>query len=139
MSRIVSSLPGRIRIRDRMLRNQARIEQLEATLIRIPDIISIKSNAKAGSIVLHFDGARTDMATLEAELEKIVDDALASPLPLNKKRRSVNMQVNRYAKTSMLSSLAPSLALAATGQKPWHTVLSRVFVAYVGAHLTAHR
>lgn len=139
MSRIVSSLPGRIRVRDSALRNQARIELIEANLIRIEDILAIDSNIKAGSIVLHFDGAKTDSTALEAKIEQAVDQALSAPLPSSRRPRSVKMQVNRYAKIGMLGSLTTSLALAATGQKRWHAVTGGIFVTCLGVHLTTHR
>jgi hypothetical protein len=137
MSRIVSSVPGRIRIRDQALRNHARLDQLEAALIQIEDITSLQSNPGAGSVVLHFDGTRTDMAALEARIDATVDSALSTPLPKN--NRSLKMRVNRYAKAGMLSSLATSLALAATGQKRWHAVSGSVFVACLGVHLSVYR
>ena len=137
MSRIVSSVPGRIRIRDRALRNPARLDQLEAALIRIEDITSLQFNPGAGSIVLHFNGADTDVAALEAKIDATVDATLSTPLPNN--NRSLKMRVNRYAKAGMLSSLATSLALAATGQKRWHAVSGSVFVACLGVHLSVYR
>ena len=137
MSRIVSSLPGRIRVRDRVLRNRARLDQLEVALRRIEAVTSLQSNPGAGSVVLYFDVAQADAAALEEEVDAAVDAALAAPLPKNK--RSLKMQVNRYAKVGMLGSLATSLALAATGQKKLHAVTGGLFVACLGVHLGVHR
>ena len=137
MSRIVSSLPGRIRVRDRVLRNPMRLDQLEAALIKIEAVTSIQSNPGAGSVILYFDAAQTDTEVLEAAVDAAVDAVLAAPLPAGK--RSLNMRVNRYAKAGMLGSLATSLALAATGQKRWHAVTGGLFVACLGVHLSVHR
>ncbi|WP_333874958.1 HMA2 domain-containing protein [Methylobacter sp.] len=136
MSRIVSSLPGRIRIRDRVLRNQRRLNQLEAELIQIEGITSLQSNPGAGSIILYFDAAQSDAEMMEAAVDAAVDNALATPLPAVD--RSVKMRVNRYAKAGMLGSLATSLALAATGQKRLHAVTGGIFVACLGVHLSTH-
>lgn len=137
MSRIVSSLPGRIRIRDKLLLNPARSKQLEATLLRMDGVTAVVSNPGAGSMVIQFDAERTDTPVLEAAVEAAVDSALAAPLP--KGKRSAKMRINRYAKAGMIGSLATSIALAASGQKRWHAVTGGIFVACLGVHLSVYR
>ncbi|MCD2453681.1 hypothetical protein GO003_025205 [Methylicorpusculum oleiharenae] len=137
MNRIVSSIPGRIRVRDKRLRHQARLDQLEAELVTIDAIIELKANVVAGSVVINFDYDQTDTESLENKIEAAVDAALDAPLAHQK--RSLKMRVNRYAKVGMLGSLATSLALAATGQKRGHAVAGGLFVACLGVHLTTHR
>jgi hypothetical protein len=140
MSRIVSSLPGRIRVRDKALRNQTRLEKLEAELRRMEGFTSLQTNLGAGSVVLHFDAARTDAATLETAVEAAVDAALAAPLAKSQAGpSSLKRQANRYAKAGMLGSLTTSLALAAVGRKRWHAVTGGVFVACLGVHLGVYR
>jgi copper chaperone CopZ len=113
------------------------LDQLEVALRRIDGITSLQSNPGAGSVVLYFDVARVDTAVLEEAVDAAVDATLAAPLP--KSKRSLKMQVNRYAKVGMLGSLATSLALAATGQKRLHAVTGGLFVACLGVHLGVHR
>lgn len=137
MSRIVSALPGRIRIRDRVLRERARLGRVEAALARLEGIDSLQGNPGAGSIVLHFDAARVDVAALEAAVDATIDAELATPHKPH--RRSLKMQINRSAKFGMLGSLAASLALAAAGEKRWHAVTGGLFVACLGVHLGVHR
>jgi hypothetical protein len=137
MNRIVSSLPGRIRVRDKRLRNQDRLDQLESELLKIEAIISLQANDGAGSVVVNFDPSGKDASTLEAKVEAMVDAVLEAPL--SHQKHSVKMRVNRYAKVGMLGSLASSLALAATGQKRWHAITGSVFVACLGVHLSTHR
>lgn len=81
MSRIVSSLPGRIRVRDRVLRNRARLDQLEVALRRIEAVSSVQTNPGAGSVVLFFDVARADATEFEEVVDAAVDAALAAPSP----------------------------------------------------------
>jgi len=133
MSRIVSALPGRIRIRDRALRDRARLARIEEALAGFEGIDSLQPNPRAGSLVLHFDAARVEIEALEAA----VDAELARPHA--PRRRSLKMQVNRGAKLGMLGSLAASLALAAAGKKSWHAVTGGLFVACLGVHLAVHR
>ncbi|MGY6277546.1 HMA2 domain-containing protein [Methylomonas sp. MgM2] len=137
MNRIVSSVPGRIRVRDKRLRHPARLDQLEAELAKIDAITELQTNVVAGSIVVNFDYERTDTLSLENKIEAAVDAALDAPMVHPK--RSMKMRVNRYAKVGMLGSLATSLALAATGRKRGHTVTGGLFVACLGVHLAAHR
>lgn len=138
MSRVVSSLPGRIRIRDKALRSRARLAQVEAELKRVEGVVVVEPNAAAGSIVLHYAPDRTDPVRLESDIDALIDKALALPQrPAG--TRSLRMQVNRYAKIGMMGSLATSLALAATGSKRWHAVTGGMFVACLGVHLGVHR
>ncbi|MFT3717448.1 HMA2 domain-containing protein [Pseudorhodoferax sp.] len=138
MSRVVSSLPGRIRIRDKTLRSRARLALVEAELRRVEGVAIIEPNAVAGSIVLHYAPDRIDPVRLENEVDALIDMALAAPQrPAG--ARSLRMQVNRCAKIGMMGSLATSLALAAAGNKRWHAATGVVFVACLGVHLGVHR
>jgi copper chaperone CopZ len=140
MSRIVSSLPGRIRVRDKALRHQTRLDRLEAELRHMDGVTSVQVNAGAGSVVLCFDAARTGMAALETAVEAAVDASLSVPLAKGQNGpSSLKRQANRYAKAGMLGSLATSLALAAAGRKRWHAVTGGVFVACLGVHLGVYR
>jgi len=136
MNRIVSSLPGRIRVRDKRLRHRARLELLELDLSKLPAVTELQTNAGAGSIVVNFDAEQVDPATLENQVDAAVDKALDAPL--DKPVRSMTMRVNRYAKVGMLSSLTTSLALAAVGRKRGHAIAGGVFIACLGVHLTTH-
>jgi len=137
MSRIVSALPGRIRIRDRVLRDRARLARIEDALAGIEGVGSLQANPRAGSIVLHFDTAQVSIERLEAAVDAAMDAELARPHA--PRRRSLKMQVNRGAKLGMLGSLAASLALAGAGKKSWHAVTGGLFVACLGVHLGVHR
>lgn len=137
MSRIVSAVAGRIRVRDPGLRSAPRLARLEAGLAGIEGVHAIEANPLAGSIVLHYDPVRVDVAAFEAQVDRAVDAELAAPRPHG--NRSLRVKVNRVAKAGMLGSLAASLALAAAGQKRWHAVSGGLFVACLGVHLGVHR
>lgn len=137
MNRIVSSVPGRIRIRDKRLRNQERLDQLGTELAKIGAITELQANVVAGSVMVNFDYNEIDTVSLENKVEAAVDASLDAPL--SHPKRSMKMRVNRYAKAGMLGSLATSLALAATGQKRGHAVAGGLFVACLGVHLSTHR
>lgn len=139
MNRIVSSLPGRIRVRDKRLRDQARLNELKKGLSKIAAITELQGDARTGSVVVNFDPSAIEIAALETKIDSAVDKVLAEPLtpPLLTKKR-----INRYSKIGMVGSLAASLALAAARRKRWrhwHALTGYLFVANLGVHLIIYR
>ncbi len=139
MSRIVSSLPGRIRVRDKRLRDQTRLTQLKKELSKITAITALKDDVRTGSVVISFDPSAIEIAALEKHLDIAVDQVLLDRLmlpPITKK------QLNRYSKIAMMGSLAVSLALTTSRQKRWrrwHAMTGYLFVASVAAHMIIYR
>jgi hypothetical protein len=137
MSRIVSSLPGRIRIRDKRLRDQARMNELKKELLKIAAVTELKGDIRTGSVVVSFDLSVIEIAALETKIEATVDKVLAEPPQLLTKK-----QLNRYNKIAMVGSLAASLAFTASRQKRfrrWHALTGYLFVANLGVHLYLYR
>ncbi len=137
MSRIVSTLPGRIRVRDAALRNPARLARLAAALGALGGVRSVQPNAGAGSIVLYYDVVGADIEAMEHAVDAATDAELAAPRPAG--RRSSRVRINRYAKAGMLGSLGASLVFAAAGAKRWHVVTGGMFVACLAVHIGVHR
>lgn len=137
MKRIVSSISGRIRLRDAGLRDPLRLERLNRSVKSFKGVLTVEANRGAGSLVVHYDPAQIDHGRIEAQLEAMAGAELARPVP--ERRRITRVQVNRYAKRGMLASLAVSLLLAATGQKRWHALSGAMFVACLMVHLATHR
>ncbi|TXH92202.1 HMA2 domain-containing protein [Thauera aminoaromatica] len=137
LTRIASSSPGRIRIRDLALRNRSRMEAVEQALQAIKGIHGVTTNAAAGSVVLHYDPTSIAPIELEHRIDAIVDAALAAPGKPG--RHTLRRHANRAAKLGMLGSLSASLALAAAGNKRWHAVTGGVFLACLGVHVGLHR
>lgn len=136
MTRIASSSPGRIRVKDPALRGRDCLSRVHKELAPLEGVRELSPNLVAGSIVVFFDHGEVGPAKLEQRIEQALDAALAAP---RKARRSIHNRVNRAAKIGMLGSLGASLALAATGNKRWHAVTGGVFVACLGVHLGLHR
>lgn len=139
MARIVSSLPGRIRLRDPALRQADRLARLSAVLQALAGVQAVEGNVKAGSLVLRYEAAGADVDAMEAAVESAADAEFARPRPGLNLQPSTRVRINRYAKRGMLISLAASLALAAAGRKRWHAATGGVFVAFLAAHLLVHR
>ena len=76
MNRIVSSLPGRIRIRDKRLRDQARMNELKKELLKITAINELQANPRTGSVVVNFDSSLIEITVLETKMEAAVDKVL---------------------------------------------------------------
>jgi hypothetical protein len=139
MTRIVSSLPGRIRIRDKRLRDQSSLNELGHELLQIAAITQLKSDARTGSVVVNFDQDACDIGALETQLDAAVDAVLSGPpiAPLLTKK-----SLNRYNKIAMVGSLAASLAFAAAGKRHrqrLHVLTGYLFVANLGVHLYLYR
>lgn len=137
MNRIVSAIPGRLRLRDVALRDSQQLEHLRHTLAASDGVLTLESNPKAGSLIVYYDAALLQPSAFEAQVEAIVADQLAKPTRSNK--RVTRVQVNRYAKRGMLVSLAISMLLAAVGQKRWHAASGGLFLACLLVHLGVHR
>ena len=139
MSRIVSSLPGRIRVRDKRLRDQERLTELKKELSKITAITALQDDVRTGSSVVNFDPRAIEIAVLETRLDFAVDQVLVERLtlpPITKK------QLNRYNKIAMMGSLAASLALTTVRRKRWrrwHALTGYLFVASVAVHMIIYR
>ena len=137
MSRVASSIPGRIRVRDTALRQPDRLARLHAALQAVGGVLDVESKVATGSVIVRYDAARFAPEAMENLVEQHVDAELARPR--SKFPPSARVRINRAAKAGMLGSLAVSLALAAAGNKRWHAASGLVFVACLGVHLTVHR
>lgn len=139
MSRIVSSLPGRIRVRDKRLRDQKRLSELKNELSKIAAITALQDDVRTGSVVVNFDPSAIEIAALETLLDYAVDQVVVERLilpPITKK------QLNRYNKIAMMVSLAASLALTVARRKRWkrwHALTGYMFVASVAVHMIIYR
>lgn len=165
MSCIVSSIPGRIRLRHARLQSAVQCSALCGVLEKVDGVTRTTANPKAGSIVVVYDPRHCTAAAMEVALEAAVAGhgdaawtsatapkrgttttatakAAATPPSASAPRLhapSTRVRVNRLAKRGMLLGLGASLALAALGNKRWHAATGLVFVACLAAHLTVHR
>ncbi len=150
MTAIVASTPGRLRLRHPALRQTDVLERLTAKLRAHPEVLEVEPRPQAASLVLHYDTARWSEAQSHQRVGSIAASVLPRPNPatpgaarkshpaalLDKKQRLV---ANRWAKRSMLGSLALSLLLAAQGAKRGHTLTGLLFLHALGLHLWVHR
>ncbi|MGC8854948.1 MAG: HMA2 domain-containing protein, partial [Halothiobacillaceae bacterium] len=124
MNPILSSSPGRIRLRHPALRNPDRLQTLATTIGTWPQVGSVEANARTGSLLILYDATTLDedlcgQRCTEALSALIPPPSgqLAPPSPTPRHPPSTRVRLNRLAKRGMLLSLATSLVLAADGAK----------------------
>ena len=141
MSRIISSVPGRIRLRDKILRDPTKLNELKKELSQLAVFTSSQGNVRTGSLLLHFDRNSIELSTIETNIDSTVEQIIGkAPKPqvlLSKKN------FTRYNKMAMLGSLGASLiALGIERRKSrirWHQLTGYLFIANLGAHLFFYR
>lgn len=140
MKRIVSSAPGRIRVRDKNLRDQTKLNTLKKELSTIAAITELHDNVRTGSMLVRFDPNLVETAILEVNIESAADQAIGKPsTPLSLLTKK---SVNRYNKLAMLATLGASLAFTASHRKRWrrwHALTGNLFIANLGVHLYIYR
>lgn len=144
---IVSSVPGRLRLRDARLRRDTLRDAVLARLESLPALRTLRANAAAGSVVVEYDGTRVGEATMWREVLDAVAPWLPAqepapgraPAPARPRRAGRRRQLARATNVGMLASLGSSLALAAAGAKAAHVATGSVFLGLLGVHLAMHR
>lgn len=138
MKQIASSLPGRLRLRDPLLRDEAASSPVLAQLEGLPAVLSVQHNLRAGCVTLHYDcGVTSPVVFVPLALDVLRPSTL--PGRFADSRREWRRRANRYAKYGAIASLATSLAFAAAGRKRAHTLAGGVFLAFLGLHMAIHR
>ena len=138
MKRIVSAVPGRLRIKDSAFADATVGERIALRLTQELSLASTRINTGATSIVINYDADSISPGELHRQVEQLLAAELGQP-PFSPRRRSRRLRVNRYAKIAALTSLGASLAFAATGNKRLHILTGSVFVACLGVHLAIFR
>ncbi|MBK1673514.1 hypothetical protein CKO35_09395 [Ectothiorhodospira shaposhnikovii] len=151
---IVSSVPGRLRLKGELLRQETPRTRLERDLLTLDGVTDLRPNPRAGSLIVHYDRAGCTVPEMEARIRHLIGSAVPSPARSSKKpapdsgnrrrpgQRSLRMRVNRVSKIGMLTSLAASLAVTQVrprGWKYWHASTGWMFVACLGIHLLVYR
>ncbi|MDR3220805.1 MAG: hypothetical protein LBU46_02175 [Candidatus Accumulibacter sp.] len=138
MKRIVSAVPGRLRVRDSRLSERAVAQYvIDSTARKLP-VLEARANPAACSVIIQYDAQAIPLAEMRQRTEDVLAACLSSQNgenPPKKRRRSARMRFNRYAKLGALASLAASLAFAYSGSRRLHVVTGWVFVACLCAHL----
>jgi len=138
MKRIVSAVPGRFRIKDSAFGEAAVSDKIVERLKQEVSVLSTRVNNGANSIVVHYDEGRMLATDMHQRTEQLLAELLGKS-PTHRRRRSKRLRINRYAKIGALTSLAASMAFAASGHKRLHGVTGSVFLACLGVHLAVFR
>jgi hypothetical protein len=148
MIRIVSSIPGRLRLRVAAPGAPAALDRLRSQIEQWEAVGSVAINPRTGSLLVHYDATRLTAARLEecarAAAATLVRAAAkvgsgGTALPPRTHGGTPRVRANRLAKRGMLASLALSLVLAALGNKRGHWLAGALFLHALAVHLWAHR
>ena len=150
MRAIVASVPGRLRVRHDALRNPALLQELAAQVGHCQAVTLVEPRPQAASLVVYYDTAQWTQAQSHQHIGAVLGGLLPSAPPpegaMQQRRKmrpsmgqSRRQQANRWAKRTMLGSLALSMLLAAQGAKRWHTLTGILFLHALGMHLWVHR
>jgi uncharacterized membrane protein YbaN (DUF454 family) len=141
MERVVSAIPGRLRVRDPRFCDPAVARRVIDSTARELPVLDARANPAACSVVFLYDAKAIPLAEMRRRTEDALAACLASPSggKPRKNRRRARRAINRYAKIGALSSLAASIFFAYTGSKRLHVVTGWVFVACLCAHLAVFR
>lgn len=168
MNCVASSLPGRIRLRHAALRNPDRLARLRQSIADWPQVRTVATNEKAGSLLVSYDAValqendcarrcaaalaellpaparatpiKSKAAAIEAKAPPVITGARPrAAVPSQTRSGAPRVRANRLAKRAMLATLAASLLLAALGAKRWHIWTGIAFLHALGVHLWVHR
>jgi hypothetical protein len=146
LKRIVSAVPGRLRVRDSRLSDPATVREVVDSLSRELPVRETRANPAACSVVIRYDAQTIPLPEMQKRTEDALAACLASKIaekivenPPKRWRRSPRLRLNRCAKIGALLSLAASLAFACGGNKRMHVVTGWIFLACLCAHLAVFR
>ncbi|MDR2112005.1 MAG: hypothetical protein LBQ62_02715 [Candidatus Accumulibacter sp.] len=144
--RIVSAVPGRLRVKDPLLSDRATVREVIDSASRELPVLETHANPAACSVVIRYDARAIPLPEMQKRTEDVLAACLASRSEKSpprryryRWRRSPRLRLNRYAKIGAMASLAASLGFAYTGRKRPHIVAGWVFVACLCAHMAVFR
>lgn len=154
---IASRVPGRIRLRDRRLRQDSLRASLVDALFALDGVLAVEPNGTTGSLLVRYDIARCAPPDFEAQLAERVaavlgesceatspsaDASARTPAALRRSRltrRNVARASNRMSKLGMLGVYPLVIALAFSGNKKLHAAAGGVFTLFALMHSIFHR
>ena len=142
---IVSSIRGRIRIRDERLKKMVFADSLKRRLESSEELLDVRINHRVGSMLIIYNPSTTNNKRLfELVGEDIVVKETTGDTSIkrdNKKILSLRMPkgITKAHKKIMLFSLAASLLGIAFGLKKYHVIAGFIFMGVWGIHLYIHK
>lgn len=127
MNRIVSALPGRIRVRDPALRTRQTNERLRTITANFDGIRSVEGNSKAGSLLLLYDAMKINRSSMEAQVEAALAAELdsqdqpvfrSSPTPAAPRSRIAAGAVSTRGERELPPRRAPEAAVPGDRRGP---------------------
>ena len=137
MKRIVSAVPGRLRIKDHQFASQASIDRVVAELAAQLPLTATRANPGANSVVITYPQDKITPDAMQRRTEEILGRVLGRGS--RSRGRSMRLHLNQASKVIAVGSLATSLAFGVARYKQLHIVTGWVFVASVVVHMAVFR
>lgn len=137
MKRIVSAVPGRLRIKDHQLGDEAVSARVAAELQASLPLAGVRANARAGSLVLNYRVEEIAPEEMLRRTREILGRLLGRGS--RARGRSMRLHLNQASKLIGVGSLAASLAFGVARYKQLHIVTGWIFVASVVVHMAVFR
>ncbi len=144
---IVASIHGRLRLKI-SAENSARINRLHQELKQLPEVIEVRQNQRARSLIVTYrlSISKAEMEQkvaqyIEFENEVALPSTVTQPVVKTARRKRLvkRRDINRVAKTAAIVSLPLSVGLIYLGFKRWHEITGWCFVASAATHVFIHR
>ncbi len=142
---IVSSVKGRIRIRDERLKRGVFADGLKRRLESSGELFDVCINQRVGSMLIIYNPSVTDNKRL---FELVGEDIVAEDILRNTPKKGGNKKIlpwqipegiTKVHKKVMLFSLTTSLLGIAFGLKKYHIIAGLIFVGAWGIHIFTYR
>lgn len=139
-SLITSFYNGRARLRHPALRDRDRAENACALLDATPGMTCVTANPRTGSLLLQYDPAVLDAASLLQAAEQAAAEWDKLRVESGKIKRRLQCAVPRgLVNRGMLAALAGTLGFALAQRSKAHALAGGVFVALNAFHLYTYR
>ncbi len=99
MSFVVSSVPGRIRLRHAALLDARLLDQLKTAVVKWRHVLAVTANARVGSLLVHYDAAALDDARCAIRLETAAAKLLAEPVTPSAPRKAASSDATAHGGT----------------------------------------
>lgn len=143
---ISCSFAGRLRVRDKRLKNPQKIEEIRGSLAPFGEICEMEFNAEVGSLLVLYNPSPGVGDEITAALERLLpsEGVEAAPgcsvaLPEWFPFPSVALDQRKLVKSGMLASLLSSLIGVVLGKEKLHVISGLLFLGFLTAHLSSKR
>ena len=137
---IVSFRDGRVRLRSPALRSKTTLEEVSGMLAAYPGVETIETNARTGSLLVHYDPAAIPRVHLDMAIAMLESRCqVPNACPARNFSMFTKRMVRKLEKRLLLGGAIMTLAGSVNGVKPLHTIGGALFLLCSLRHLYVRR